>query len=162
MSSITVLKLNLDGQETWRYTGRVLEQHADRIVLEAHFNRDDLPFHGILLKCGDRFVETFYTDRWYNVFEIHDRDDDHLKGWYCNISHPAVIADGSLSYIDLALDLLVYPDGHQLVLDEDEFAELELSAEARQHARLALEELQASFTARFVGSGIAVGNYLGW
>lgn len=151
MASITIIKLNLEGQETWRYTGRVQEQHADRIVLEAHFNRDDLPFHGILLKNGDRFVETFYTNRLYNIFEIHDRDDDHLKGWYCNIGQPAVIQAESLSYIDLALDLLVYPDGRQLVLDEDEFSELSLPPQLRHQARLALEELQASFTAMFTG-----------
>jgi predicted RNA-binding protein associated with RNAse of E/G family len=149
MEPVTFIKLNPLGQETWRYPGRVLERHADHIVVEASFNRDDLPFHGVLLRRGDRFVETFYADRWYNVFEIHDCDDDHLKGWYCNIGHPAVIEDGSVSYIDLALDLLVYPDGKQLVLDEDEFDELALSPEVNQQARLALEELQASFTARF-------------
>ena len=151
MDSITVRKLNLAGQETWRYTGRVLERHAGRIVLEAEFNREDTPFHEIMLRSGDRFVETFYTDRWYNVFEIHDCDDHRLKGWYCNIGHPAVIEEETVTYIDLALDLLVYPDGRHLLLDEDEFTALALSPEVKQQARLALEELQASFTARFAG-----------
>ncbi len=32
-----------------------------------------------------------------------------------------------LSYVDLALDLLVFPDGRQFVLDEDEFLKLDLS-----------------------------------
>jgi hypothetical protein len=120
-------------------------------VLEAEFNREDTPFHEIMLRSGDRFVETFYTDRWYNVFEIHDRDDHRLKGWYCNIGHPAVIEEETVTYIDLALDLLVYPDGRHLLLDEDEFTALALSPEVKQQARLALEELQASFTARFAG-----------
>ena len=43
---------------------------------------------------------------------------------------------------DLALDLVVYPDGRSRVLDEDEFAALPLSAEERSRARRALEELQ--------------------
>jgi hypothetical protein len=149
--AITVRKLNTAGQETWRYTGRVLERRADRIVLEAEFNRDDTPFHEIILRRGDHFIETYYTDRWYNVYEIHDREDNRLKGWYCNIGHPAEIGDGVVSYIDLALDLLVYPDGRQLVLDEDEFAALILAPEDQQQARLAIKELQASFTARFAG-----------
>ena len=106
MGSITVRKLNPAGQETWRYTGRVLERHAGRIVLEAEFNRDDTPFHEIMLRSGDRFVETFYTDRWYNVFEIHDRDDHRLKGWYCNIGQPAVIEEETVAYIDLALSVI--------------------------------------------------------
>jgi hypothetical protein len=163
MDQVTVKKLNPAGQETWRYMGRVLEQHADCLVLEAEFNRDDLPFYDIILRRGDRFVETYYADRWYNVFAIHDRDDDRLKGWYCNISHPAEIGDGVVSYIDLALDLLVYPDGRQLVLDEEEFNALALSPEVQQQARYALEELQASFTARFaIESDTAAGSFFDW
>jgi predicted RNA-binding protein associated with RNAse of E/G family len=151
MDSVTVRKLNFAGEEVWHYTGRVLERHTDRIVLEAVFNRDDRPLHEIILRRGDRFVETYYTDRWFHVFAIHDRDDDHLKGWYCDIGHPAKIGDSSVTYIDLALDLLVYPDGRQLVLDEDEFAALPLTPEVQQQALQALEELRASFKARFAG-----------
>src|SRR5512139_3681072 len=87
---ITVLKLNLAGEETWRYAGRLVSYEGSKVVLEALFNRPDTPFHEILLKEGDRFLETFYTDRWYNIFEIHDRDSDEVKGWYCNIGCPAV------------------------------------------------------------------------
>jgi hypothetical protein len=56
-------------------------------------------------------VETFYSDRWYNVFEIYDRDDGKFKGWYCNIGYPAVIEKDTVSYIDLALDLWVSAEG---------------------------------------------------
>ena len=80
----------------------------------------------VILKEKDRFVETFYTDRWYNIFEIHDRDDDSCKGWYCNIGRPAEIADGTVSYVDLALDLWVTAKGMQTVLDEDEFIALDI------------------------------------
>ena len=145
MAEITVLKLNLQGIETWRYTGEILSQDQEKVILQALFNRQDTPFHGIILKNGDRFIETFYLDRWYNIFEIHDREDDQLKGWYCNIGHPAKLEGQVLSYIDLALDLLVYPDGKQLILDEDEFAELGLPAEVSRQALDALDELRESF-----------------
>jgi protein associated with RNAse G/E len=163
MDQVTVKKLNPAGEETFRYTGRILAQHTDRVVLEAEFNRDDFSIHEITLRRGDRFIETYFTDRWYNVFAIHDRDDNRLMAWYCNIGYPAEVGDGEVSYIDLALDLLVYPDGRQLVLDEDEFAALALSPEVQQQARLALEELQAGFTARFAaGSDIAANSYFDW
>ena len=162
MDQVTVRKLQPGGEETWRYTGRVLERQPDRIMLEAEFNRDEVTFHGITLRRGDRFVETYYTDRWYNVYAIHNREDGGLKCWYCNIGRPAVIGDGEVSYIDLALDLLIYPDGRQLVLDEDEFAALALSPDERQHARQALQELQSDFTDRFAGSGTAAGNCFDW
>lgn len=144
---ITVIKRNVQGQETWRYTGALVRRDGAALHLEAPFNRKDSPFMGTVIKNGDRFVETWYTDRWYNIFEIHDRDDDALKGWYCNIGKPAVFdADDVISYVDLALDLWVAPDGTQTVLDEDEFAALDLDAATRAQARAALEELKAQFT----------------
>lgn len=142
MDEITIIKCNHLGQETWRYTGKVLSLTADAVLLQAYFNRPDLPFHGIVLGEGDRFVELFYTGRWYNIFEIHDRGTDALKGWYCNITRPAQMATGQVMYEDLALDLLVYADGRQLVLDEDEFAALHLAPDDQQQALAALAELR--------------------
>lgn len=145
--NILVIKLDTQRQETWSYPGRVLRRWPNAVLLEARFNRDDILFHDIMLGRDDRFVEIFYADRWYNIFEIHDRDDDRLKGWYCNVCMPAEIENGRVSYVDLALDLLVYPDGRQLVLDEDEFAVLRLPEDMRLKAQDALEQLQRRFKA---------------
>jgi uncharacterized protein len=145
MTDITVLKRNLAGEVTWQYEGRVLKRGATCVVLEAFFNRDDMPFMDLVFKRGDRFVETFYSDRWYNVFEIHDRDDGTFKGWYCNVGYPAVIETETVSYIDLALDLWVAADGTQTVLDEDEFLGLSMDVMTRAQAVTALEELKQKF-----------------
>ena len=142
---ITVVKLDPTGKETWRYQGRILRQEGSRILLEAFFNREDMLFHGMPLCKGDRFVETYYTDRWYNFYEIHSRADDSLRGWYCNVSLPAYLEGDTLYYTDLALDLLVFPDGRQIVLDEDEFDRLDLTQQVREQALAALSELQALF-----------------
>jgi protein associated with RNAse G/E len=142
---ITVIKRNSRGQETWRYQGKVLEQTDGYMVLEAFFDKEDTWFQGMLLSKGDRFIETYYPDRWYNIFKIHARQDDHLRGWYCNISRPAEIEKDTLSWDDLALDLLVFPDRRQVVLDEEEFASLDISPQERQQALTALAELQAIF-----------------
>jgi uncharacterized protein len=145
--AFTVIKRNLTGQEVIRYPGVVLEQQPDRITLEASFDHPDVPVLNTTLRRGDRFIETYYTQRWYNIFAIHDREDDRLKGWYCNIGKPAVLEAGNtISYVDLALDLWVAPDGTQTVLDEDEFAALDLDTETRSRARAALEELQIMFS----------------
>jgi hypothetical protein len=145
MNDITVLKRNLAGEVTWQYEGRILERGANCVTLEAFFNRDDMPFMGVGLKRGDRFVETFYSDRWYNIFEIYDRDDEKFKGWYCNVGYPAVIDKDTVSYIDLALDLWVAADGAQTVLDEDEFLETSMDVMTRAQAASALEELKRKF-----------------
>jgi len=138
---IIVIKLNTQRQETWRYEGRILSLDANTVLIEAFFNRPDLPFHGITLRENDRFLERYYTDRWYNIFEIHDREDDHLKGWYCNVTAPAEIKPGKISYVDLALDLLAYPDGNYLVLDQDEFKDLDIDPQERSKANQALDAL---------------------
>lgn len=146
--AIRVLKCDLNGKVTWQYEGRVLEKEANHVVLEAYFNRPDLPFLDTVFKQNDRFVETFYNDRWYNIFEIHDRQDDGLKGWYCNIGRPAVISQATVSYVDLALDLWVSPEGRQTVLDQDEFEALKLKPEEREQARNALLQLQDLFQSK--------------
>ena len=144
MSGMKVLKKNLNDEVTWQYEGMVLSRDENAITLEALFNRDDLPFMDIVLKRNDRFVETFYSDRWYNIFEIYDRDDDHFKGWYCNIGKPAVIEDDFVSYVDLALDLWVSANGVQAVLDEDELDALNLDDDLLQKVYAGLSDLQAA------------------
>lgn len=148
MTPITVIKLDSQGRETWRYPGEVMDASSNYLILHAYFDREDRIFHGMPLHKGDRFVETYYTDRWYNVYEIYAREDDHLRGWYCNISQPAQVVGDKISYIDLALDLLVFPDGRQIILDEDEFTALRLHPAIQQRALETLAELKENFRRR--------------
>ena len=145
---IVVDKLNLRGELTWRYEGEVIARGADWLTLEAFFDRDDTPFMDTSLKRGDRFVETYSTSRGYNIFEIFDRDDGGLKGYYCNITQPARFVDGRVEYVDLFLDLWVSADGQQTVLDEDEFLAAEMDEATRTFAREALAELQSVFESK--------------
>jgi len=142
---IKVQKKNPAGEVTYEYEGMLLSRAEHTLVLEALFDRVDMPFMDVVFKTGDRFVEYYYTDRWYNIFAIHDRDDGRVKGWYCNIGRPAVFEDGVVSYIDLALDLWVSSRGEQTVLDGDEFEALELDEESRVGALRGLDELKQLF-----------------
>jgi len=145
---ITIIKGDHNGREVWRYRGRLLQRLVDRIVVEAFFDREDRMLEDLALTKGDRFVETYFTARWYNYFKIYTQPGDLLKGWYCNVSYPAVYQPGRIAYRDLALDLLVFPDGRQVVLDRDEFQALDLNPEIRCQALKALAELQAEFSQR--------------
>ena len=140
---IVVHKLDEKGKEVWRYSGQLTEKTVTSITLEARYDRKDQDFHGLSLRIGDRFVETFFSDRWYNVFAIYDVESGHLKGWYCNVTRPAKITRDEVAAEDLALDLWVEPDGNIQVLDEDEFARLELPPEEREAALEALGQLRA-------------------
>ena len=140
--NITVIKRDHRGRELWRYQGNILRENSKGILIEALFNRDDLPFHGLVFKRGDRFVELYLKIRWFNIFAVHDRDTDELKAWYCNVTRPVIYKDSQIAYDDLALDLLVYPDGRQLVLDIDEFKHLDLPPDDEDKARAGLAELK--------------------
>ncbi len=143
--NINVQKKNPAGEVTYEYEGRLLNQDGHSITIEALFDRADMPFMDVVFKNGDRFVEYYFTDRWYNIFAIHDRDNDQVKGWYCNIGMPAEFKDGIVSYVDLALDLWVSVDGTQTVLDEDEFEELKLDEPLRTATLQGLADLKTLF-----------------
>lgn len=145
MKIITVIKQDANEIETWRYEGRELLREKNIVMIEALFNREDTSLLGIVIKRNDRFLEAFFNDRWYNIFEIRDRDDNSLKGWYCDICKPAVITDHQISYADLALDLWVFPDGRLIVFDEDQFHQLDLDDKLRNHALVSLQDLKDNF-----------------
>lgn len=147
MNPITIIKQNEVGQEVWRYPGQVLQQTSQACLIEAHFDLADRWKDGLLFARGDRFVEAYFSDRWFNLYEIHARENDALRGWYCNVSAPAVLKAGVIEYRDLALDLLVFADGRKKTLDEDEFAALTLTPNEQQAARQALAALQGLFRA---------------
>ena len=157
LPAITVRKLNLRGEQTWSYSGVVLKRGASYIQLEARFSRETMDLGYTVLQTGDRFVEWFFADRWYNIFEVHAVHDDGVRGWYCNIARPAVIEDDAVSAVDLALDVWIGADGSIVVLDEDEFAALDLSEPDRQAALSALDEVSRMARDRrrpFDGSGM--------
>lgn len=142
MSEITVYKLDDRGREVWRYPATILERRDELIKLSAPFNRDDMELGFATFARGDRFVETFYSDRWYSIFAVYGRDTGELKGWYCNICRPAEITATAVRCEDLALDLWVDPNGRTLILDEEEFAAAELSPADREKGRQAMQALQ--------------------
>lgn len=142
---LTVVKCDAHGQEVFRWEGAELERGPDWLLLEARFNIDEHYVGGLRLRRGDRLLERYYADRWYNIFEVFDGQSDLFKGWYCNVSRPAHLGQQEIRFDDLALDLIVYPDGRQEELDQDEFEELEISAELRQGALEGWDELRQRF-----------------
>lgn len=141
-NNITVYKLDHDGREVWQYPARVLARGPHHVRLEAFFNRDDTDLGYAVFKRGDRFIETFYDDRWYNVFAVYDRDDGRLKGWYCNACRPAEITASAVRCDDLALDVWVTPEGATSLHDEGEFRALPLSDEERVRGLEAVDSIR--------------------
>ena len=140
---IHVRKLRPDGSQAFAWDGVVLKCDAAGIVLRAHFNVDLVDLGFTTFRRDDEFVEFYYWDRAYNVFQI-SAPGRELKGWYANVGLPAELeADrGELRYVDLALDVWIHPNGEFVVLDQDEFdvlvSEHDELADAAERGRLAL------------------------
>ena len=141
MAIITVYKLNSLSEIKIQYQAEVLERSADRIIIQAFWKHPLKDLGYICFEPGDRFVEYYYTNQWYNIFDIFDANNEH-KGWYCNITEPAYIYDDQIKQKDLLLDVWVDPWGSHLLLDEDEFeADTTLDEIQRQGAQKGLQEL---------------------
>jgi len=124
------------------YAGEVVRTDDRLVVVRCPWTREEpLDLGAFVLEAGDVFVEHYYRDEWFNVFEVHGADGA-LKGWYCNVTAPAEIGADAIRWFDLALDLLVLPDGRATVVDEDEFEELALPEEQARRAWAALARLQ--------------------
>ncbi|MCK5642801.1 MAG: DUF402 domain-containing protein [Gammaproteobacteria bacterium] len=75
---------------------------------------------------------------------MNDVDDDHHKGWYCNITRPARIEVKHVYAEDMALDPVITADGEQIVVDEEEYAVPLLATLIRRQNFLCLTSLRKS------------------
>ncbi len=142
---LVVQKLRYDGSPHYRWEGELLERCDAWLLFRAEFRLDYRDLGYVAFESGDVFYEWYYFDRWYNVFQVYSASGE-LKGWYCNVTVPAQVANGVLTFVDLAMDVWVYPDRRFLVLDQEEFDELEQGTyrpdDARE-AKAALAQLIA-------------------
>ncbi|MBI3330148.1 MAG: DUF402 domain-containing protein [Nitrospinae bacterium] len=141
MHPITVHLLKPRKQRTVIYEGFLLVEEPGHLLVHARWERKAMDLGYVVFAPGDHFFEHYYTERWYNIFEVRSVEGD-LKGWYCNITRPALREDGLLISEDLELDLFVAPDrGHLLRLDLDEFEALALDVSEPQAYAAALRAL---------------------
>ena len=142
MTEFTVIKRDANGVSLLSYRGILVERNERFVCIDAVFELDDRDLGYICLRRGDRFREWFYAEQWFNVFRVQDAESLALKGWYCNITRPPVIAEASVTADDLGLDVFVFPDGRMLVLDEADFAQLGLSPREKDKARQAVRVIE--------------------
>ncbi|MEU6776177.1 DUF402 domain-containing protein [Streptomyces sp. NPDC046759] len=134
------------GRTKIRYPAELLGDDGTRIAVRAPWAGSGVRDFGFVrFEPGDLFTEYYWRNRWYSVKEVRAADGT-VKGWYCDITRPAVRRGGELVVEDLDLDLWRSADGTDVRrLDEDEFAEsglTETDPEAASAAVAALGELE--------------------
>ncbi|KKD09453.1 DUF402 domain-containing protein [Streptomyces sp. WM6386] len=135
------------GRTKIRYPAELVGDDGNHVTVRAAWAGEGVRDFGFVrFEPGDVFTEHYWRDRWYAVKEVR-AGDGTLKGWYCDITRPAVRSGAELVVEDLDLDLWRSADGADVLrLDEDEFAEsglAESDPEAAGAAMTALDELEA-------------------
>lgn len=121
MCEITIHLVKPGKNTTLTYSGMLLSHEQHHLLIHARWERGALDLGYVIFEPEDHFYEHYYTDRWFNIFEIRQKTGQ-LKGWYCNVTRPAVFVDNVLTSEDLELDLFVSPDRERMLrLDLDEF-----------------------------------------
>lgn len=132
------------GRTKIRYTGELLTDDGTRVAVRAPWAGSGVRDFGFVrFEPGDVFVEHFWRTRWYAVKEVWT-GDGVLKGWYCDVTRPALVRSGEILVEDLDLDLWVSADGTSVLrLDEDEFAGSGLATSDPEAAAQAVRALDA-------------------
>ncbi|HUN24561.1 MAG TPA: DUF402 domain-containing protein [Anaerolineales bacterium] len=144
MTAVLICKCNLAGETTLTWQGELLHTTPQVFCVKAIFTlREQLDLGYTVFQRGDIFIEWFYTDRYYAIYEIWSAGQTELKGWYCNFARPAKRVGDEIRSLDLALDVWVNGnDGTCLILDQAEFDALPLASAERQAVLDGLADLQ--------------------
>ena len=117
-----IVSLKYDHRKHYTWPATLVEDDGERLFLRTvvggtlvHYSRG---FEELQRNPSDL---TFWRDRWYNIF-VNYTEAGVLRNFYCNVTMPLFITDHTLNFVDLDLDVRVYPDGSWVLLDEDEFA----------------------------------------
>ncbi|MFF8259461.1 DUF402 domain-containing protein [Streptomyces virginiae] len=144
MAEQLTVVLTKAGRTKIRYPATRVADDGDRICVRAPWAAEGVRDFGFVrFEPGDVFVEHFWRTRWYAVKEVRT-GDGVLKGWYCDVTRPALVRSGEILVEDLDLDLWVSADGTSVLrLDEDEFAESGLATSDPEAAAQAVRALDA-------------------
>lgn len=119
---VTINSLKYDNSVRKTWSAALVEHSHERLVLEGVFDRDiDHPDLGHI-DSGTISIEYFWLNNWYSIFKFLS-PARKLRNYYCNVNMPPVFSGSTLNYVDLDLDIIVWPDSRYSVLDADEFEE---------------------------------------
>lgn len=118
LPAILEIKRKLSGEEK-RFHCRVLERSPSHLVV-LFIARVDMNVHGVVLPAGTATFGHFWNDRPYNVYHWLRPEDGTTIGYYVNLADETQLADDTLEWRDMVVDVLVSADGRPTVLDEDE------------------------------------------
>jgi protein associated with RNAse G/E len=146
----TVISRSVDGSVKRSWKAELVRRESNELVLRGTFV--DTVDHTALgtIEKGTVSTEYFWANRWFNVFRF-EGTDGRLRNFYCNVAMPPKIDDKIVDYVDLEVDIVVWPDRRMAVLDIEEFDEIiserRIDEASESEARAALEEIRRMIVA---------------
>lgn len=117
-----VRSLAYDGSLRREWAAEIVGTSSSRIDLRGVFETTiEHPDLG-RIEAGTLSHEYYWTDRWYNLFRF-EHPVGELRNYYCNIAMPPILTGSELSYVDLDIDVLIWPGKDPIILDREEFEE---------------------------------------
>ncbi len=143
---VHVISTKYDGSAHWEFNSRLVLVRDTLVVTQDFAGQIYHSWKGPHTEPFD-VRNHFWTDRWYNVMRCDRPHGGGLEYWYCNVTSPAQYDGETVRYIDLDLDVLVFPDGKTKVVDEDEFldnsARMGYPPDMIEQSRRAVDEIVA-------------------
>ena len=70
MQQITVHLVKPRKQRTVVYEGMVLVEEPGHVLVHARWERREMDLGYVVFAPGDHFYEHYYSEHWYNIFEV--------------------------------------------------------------------------------------------
>ncbi len=141
---ITINSRKFDGSIRRSWQCDLVEQNGPLYIFRGVFEQEVLHPDLGTIRRGTISYEYYWLDRWFNIFRFHE-PDGQLRNFYCNISMPPAFENAVLDYIDLDIDVLIWPDWKYEILDLAEYEsnarDFEYPDDVRFRVKAALEEL---------------------
>ncbi len=114
--------MKLDGRIFYLGPGRIVELN-DCIKIIRYFSPGGF-YDGLNVpkEEGDYGITCFKENEW-NFSTSYYNEDGELKGTYFNINTPIELYPGKVQYVDLEIDVLLFPDGTSQIIDEEKLRE---------------------------------------
>lgn len=142
----TIRSRKLDGTLAKSWSARLLDRSEDLLLLQGQFDSEINHEHLGVIRRGTFSREYYWLDRWYCVFAFYEPGGG-FRNFYLNVNTPPLVGSDVLEYIDLDIDVIVWPDHSFEVLDLEEFernsVRMGYDIEIRKKARDALDRIIA-------------------
>jgi uncharacterized protein len=118
--NVTVRSLKYDRKVRRAWECKLISLNDTLIEVEGVFDTE-VKHPGLgNIRRGTISREYYWTTRWYNIFRFLE-PNGAFRNYYCNIAMPAVFENEMIEYVDLDIDVIVWPDLSYEIHDRDDF-----------------------------------------